>query len=226
MAYPIGYIRTTHSCLSFSGNWWVIWKGCNSIIVWKGSDNLHPRRTGSLQHQPVQRTLSMVAKRVTNYLLENNYTDTSCKKESVSRFLGCVEYSAMTWEQIQAWEVWPSHSLAGCRKCLCHDYTLDCHMEMFWDRIRFPNRSTYDTPSCSNQYLSYGSDDNCQYWSASNPSLQHILFSPKTALAQGRHRWCCDRVPRNWLKSRNHAGWGLRKTTHQQHSGTECHSEG
>lgn len=72
----------------------------NSIRVWKGCDNLHPKRTRSLQHQPVQRTLFMVAKRVTNYLLENNYTDTSCQKESVLRFLGCVEHSAMIWEQI------------------------------------------------------------------------------------------------------------------------------
>lgn len=62
----------------------------------------------------------------------------------------------------QAWDVWPLHSLAGWRKCWCQDHTLDWHMEMHWDRLRFPIRCAYDTASCSNQYTLYGSDDNCQ----------------------------------------------------------------
>lgn len=84
-------------------------------------------------------------------------------------------------------------------------------MEMSWDRLRFLIRSAYDTPSCSNQYLSYGSDDNCQYWSASNPSLQHILFSPKAALAHGRHRWCCDQVPQKLAEIQESSRLGATK---------------
>lgn len=44
---------------------------------------------------------SVVAKRMTNYLLANNYIDISCQKAGVLGFPGCVEHSAMIWEQIQ-----------------------------------------------------------------------------------------------------------------------------
>lgn len=40
--------------------------------------------------------------RITNYLLANNYIDTSCQKAGVPGFPGCVEHSAMIWEQIQS----------------------------------------------------------------------------------------------------------------------------
>ncbi|XP_039682120.1 uncharacterized protein LOC120575395 [Perca fluviatilis] len=58
-------------------------------------------------------------------------------------------------------------------------------------------RSTHDTlPSPSNLCLWYGSEESCQLCNAPNPSLQHILPSCKTALTQGRYRWCHDRVLR------------------------------
>lgn len=44
---------------------------------------------------------SVVAKRLTNYLLSNCYIDTSCQKAGVPGFPGCVEHSTMIWEQIQ-----------------------------------------------------------------------------------------------------------------------------
>lgn len=44
---------------------------------------------------------SVMAKPVTNYLQANNYIDTSCQKAGVPGFPGCVEHSAMIWEQIQ-----------------------------------------------------------------------------------------------------------------------------
>ncbi|KAK0150885.1 hypothetical protein N1851_008007 [Merluccius polli] len=44
---------------------------------------------------------SVVAKRMTSYLLENSYIDTSCQKVGIPGFPGCVEHSAMIWDQIQ-----------------------------------------------------------------------------------------------------------------------------
>lgn len=42
-----------------------------------------------------------MAKPVTNYIQANNYIDTSCQKAGIPGFPGCVEHSAMIWEQIQ-----------------------------------------------------------------------------------------------------------------------------
>ncbi|KAL1266945.1 hypothetical protein QQF64_002620 [Cirrhinus molitorella] len=42
-----------------------------------------------------------MAARMTNYLLANKYSDTSCQKAGVPGFPGCVEHSAMIWDQIQ-----------------------------------------------------------------------------------------------------------------------------
>ncbi|KAK0133620.1 LINE-1 retrotransposable element ORF2 protein [Merluccius polli] len=44
---------------------------------------------------------SILAKRLTNYLTSNGYIDTSCQKAGVPGFPGCVEHSAVIWEQIQ-----------------------------------------------------------------------------------------------------------------------------
>ncbi|KAL2099527.1 hypothetical protein ACEWY4_003921 [Coilia grayii] len=44
---------------------------------------------------------SILAKRVTSYLVSNGYIDTSCQKAGVPGFPGCVEHSAVIWEQIQ-----------------------------------------------------------------------------------------------------------------------------
>lgn len=38
---------------------------------------------------------------MTSYLMENGYIDTNCQKAGVPGFPGCVEHSAMIWEQIQ-----------------------------------------------------------------------------------------------------------------------------
>ena len=43
---------------------------------------------------------SVVAKRMTSYLLENSYIDTSCQKAGIPGFPGCVEHSTMIWNQI------------------------------------------------------------------------------------------------------------------------------
>ena len=44
---------------------------------------------------------SILARRLTNYLTSNAYIDTSCQKAGVPGFPGCVEHSAVIWEQIQ-----------------------------------------------------------------------------------------------------------------------------
>lgn len=44
---------------------------------------------------------SILARRMTSYFLTNKYVDTSCQKARVPGFPGCVEHSAMIWEQIQ-----------------------------------------------------------------------------------------------------------------------------
>ncbi|KAK0153977.1 hypothetical protein N1851_003944 [Merluccius polli] len=62
-------------------------------------------------------------------------------------------------------------------------------------RLSFLIRATYDTlPSPSNLSRWYGSEENCQLCNAPNPSLQHILSSCKTALAQGWYRWRHNQV--------------------------------
>ncbi|KAL6468407.1 hypothetical protein MHYP_G00240840 [Metynnis hypsauchen] len=64
-------------------------------------------------------------------------------------------------------------------------------------RLSFLIRATYDSlPSPSTLSQWYGSDESCHLCNTPNPSLQHILSSCKTALAQGRYRWRHDQVLR------------------------------
>ncbi len=44
---------------------------------------------------------SVMARRMTTYLTENNYINTSCQKAGIPGFPGCVEHASMIWEQIQ-----------------------------------------------------------------------------------------------------------------------------
>lgn len=44
---------------------------------------------------------SVLARRMTTYLLENDYIDTNCQKAGVPGFPGCTEHSALIWDQIQ-----------------------------------------------------------------------------------------------------------------------------
>lgn len=45
---------------------------------------------------------AVLAKCITTYLLANHYINTSCQKAGVPGFPGCMEHTAMIWEQIQA----------------------------------------------------------------------------------------------------------------------------
>lgn len=44
---------------------------------------------------------SVLARRMTCYLLENGYIDTNCQIARVPRIPGCIEHLTMTWYQIQ-----------------------------------------------------------------------------------------------------------------------------
>ncbi len=63
---------------------------------------------------------SILAKRLTTYLISNGYIDTSCQKAGVPGFPGCVEHSAVIWEQIQRAkrERGDLHGVAGSCQCI------------------------------------------------------------------------------------------------------------
>uniref|UniRef100_A0A3B4XDA6 Reverse transcriptase domain-containing protein n=1 Tax=Seriola lalandi dorsalis TaxID=1841481 RepID=A0A3B4XDA6_SERLL len=44
---------------------------------------------------------SVLARRMTNFLMANEYIDTSCQKVGIPGFPGCIEHSSIIWEQIQ-----------------------------------------------------------------------------------------------------------------------------
>ncbi len=44
---------------------------------------------------------SILARRMTNFLMANDYINTSCQKAGIPGFPGCIEHSSMIWEQIQ-----------------------------------------------------------------------------------------------------------------------------
>lgn len=44
---------------------------------------------------------SVLARRMTNYLLKNGYVETNCQKAGVPGFPGYIELSTMVWDQIQ-----------------------------------------------------------------------------------------------------------------------------
>ncbi|KAJ8278107.1 hypothetical protein GJAV_G00083890 [Gymnothorax javanicus] len=67
----------------------------------KDSHNINQFKSIALLNVEGKIFFSVMAKRMTNYLLANNYIDTSCQKAGVPGFPGCVEHSAMIWEQIQ-----------------------------------------------------------------------------------------------------------------------------
>lgn len=67
----------------------------------KKSQNLCQFRGIALLNVEGKIFFSILARHLTNFLLVNSYIDTSCQKAGVPGFPGCVEHSAMIWEQIQ-----------------------------------------------------------------------------------------------------------------------------
>ncbi|XP_016406634.1 uncharacterized protein LOC107739136 [Sinocyclocheilus rhinocerous] len=67
----------------------------------KDSSSINQFRGIALLNVEGKILFSVLAKRLTSYLLANNHIDTSCQKAGVPGFPGCVEHSAMIWDQIQ-----------------------------------------------------------------------------------------------------------------------------
>lgn len=67
----------------------------------KDSKNINQFRGIALLNVEGKIFFSGLARHMTNYLLSNKYVDTSCQKAGVPGFSGCLEHSAMIWEQIQ-----------------------------------------------------------------------------------------------------------------------------
>lgn len=44
---------------------------------------------------------SILAKRMSNFIMGNGYIDTSCQKAGIPGFPGCIEHSSVIWDQIQ-----------------------------------------------------------------------------------------------------------------------------
>lgn len=91
----------------------VAWKTQSISLSWckavttfipeeKDSKNINQFRDITLLNVEGKILFSILARRMTNYLLLNKYVNTSCQKVGVPRFSGCVEHSAMIWEQIQS----------------------------------------------------------------------------------------------------------------------------
>ena len=79
------------------------WQRAVAVFIPKeeNSKNIGQFRSIALLNVEGKIFFSVLAKRMTNYLMENNYIDTSCQKAGVPGFPGCVEHSSMIWEQIQ-----------------------------------------------------------------------------------------------------------------------------
>lgn len=68
----------------------------------KESHNISQFRGIALLNVEGKIFFSVMAKQMTSCHLAKNYIDTSCQKTGVPGFLGCIELSAMIWEQIQS----------------------------------------------------------------------------------------------------------------------------
>lgn len=67
----------------------------------KGSGSLHSKTFDQFRSIALLDVFSVMARRMTTYLMENGYINTSCQKAGVPGFPGCVEHASMIWEQIQ-----------------------------------------------------------------------------------------------------------------------------
>ncbi|KAL0196268.1 hypothetical protein M9458_009840, partial [Cirrhinus mrigala] len=78
---------------------------CRAVTIFipkeKDSHNISQFREIALLNVEGKIFFSVMATRMTSYLLANKYIDTSCQKAGVPGFPGCVEHSVMIWDQIQ-----------------------------------------------------------------------------------------------------------------------------
>lgn len=79
------------------------WKKANGVYIPKeqNSADISQFRPISLLNVEGKIFFSVMAKRLTAYLLDNGYVDTSVQKGGVPGFPGCLEHATMIWEAIQ-----------------------------------------------------------------------------------------------------------------------------
>ncbi|KAJ8350642.1 hypothetical protein SKAU_G00257720 [Synaphobranchus kaupii] len=79
------------------------WQRAVTVFIPKeqNSNSISQFRSIALLNVEGKIFFSIMAKRLTSYLTSNSYIDTSCQKAGVPGFPGCVEHSAVIWEQIQ-----------------------------------------------------------------------------------------------------------------------------
>ena len=67
----------------------------------KDASNIDQFRQINLLNVEGKVFFSIVAKRMTMYLKQNNLIDTSVQKAGIPGFSGCMEHTSMIWHQIQ-----------------------------------------------------------------------------------------------------------------------------
>ena len=74
-----------------------------TLPVTKGqnSTEINQSRPISLLNVEGKTFFSVMASRLTKYLTENGYIDTSVQKGGITGVLGCLEHAAMIWEAIK-----------------------------------------------------------------------------------------------------------------------------
>uniref|UniRef100_A0A3B1JD36 Reverse transcriptase domain-containing protein n=1 Tax=Astyanax mexicanus TaxID=7994 RepID=A0A3B1JD36_ASTMX len=80
------------------------WRRAGGVLIPKEKDasNIGQFRQINLLNVEGKVFFSIVAKRLTKYLKENNMIDTSVQKAGIPGFSGCLEHISMIWHQIQS----------------------------------------------------------------------------------------------------------------------------
>ena len=80
------------------------WRRAGGVVIPKEKDasNIDQFRQINLLNVEGKIFFSVVAKRMTTYLKQNNLVDTSVQKAGIPGFSGCLEHTSMIWHQIQS----------------------------------------------------------------------------------------------------------------------------
>ncbi len=90
----------------------VVWKNQSIPVEWqeavgifipkeRNSTTINQFRSIALLNVEGKQFFSVFARRMTSFLSNNHYIDTSCQKAGLSGFPGCIEHTSVIWEQIQ-----------------------------------------------------------------------------------------------------------------------------
>lgn len=81
-----------------------VWRRAGGVLIpkEKEAETISQFRPISLLNVEGKMFFSVMAQRISAYLLNNQYIDTSVQKAGISGFPGCLEHSSMIWHQIQA----------------------------------------------------------------------------------------------------------------------------